>query len=63
MHEAHPRVGLRLARQALFQPRHSNQHQPDAAPVEQIAQLFQPRPLQAVGFVHNNQCGAVYRRP
>jgi hypothetical protein len=43
----------------LLHPRHPDQHQSDAAPVEDGANRFQARHLQAVRLVHQHQVGRV----
>ena len=55
MDEADARIELGIAGQALLDPRHSDQHQADLVPIEQVAQLLQTRDLQPIGFIDEDQ--------
>ena len=53
--EADPRIQLRIAGKALFDARHTNDHQAELAAIKKIAQLFEARRFQSVGFVDDQQ--------
>ena len=57
MDEANARIELGIAGQALFDARHSNQHQAELVAIEQVAQLLQTCDLQTIGLINKDQPG------
>jgi len=53
--EADTAVALRVSGQALVDPGHANQEQPEGPPVEAVAQVLQGRCGQPVGLVDDEQ--------
>jgi hypothetical protein len=62
MGEADARVELRIPRQPLLQAGHPDQHQADVFAVIDVPQLFQPRHLQPVRLVDDQQGGIALGR-
>ena len=55
--EADAGIELGIASQALFDARHSDQHQANLIAIKQIAELFQARNLEPIGFVDQDKPG------
>ena len=59
MHEPDARIQLGVARQALLQSWHANQHHPQMPPIVEIAQLFEPSLFEPIGLIDDHQLCAL----
>jgi hypothetical protein len=60
--EADAGIKLRVAGQALLDPRHPDQNQADAIAIEQVAQLLQAGDLEPIGLIDKEQTDRGQRR-
>src|SRR5438132_11462215 len=63
MGKAHPGVELGVPGEPFFQPWHPHQDHPKTPLIIEIPELFQTGHLETVGFVHDEQFGAVWALP
>src|SRR5689334_9641165 len=59
MYETNTRIELWVACQALFDSRHSDQHQSDASGIKDRAHLLKACHSQAISFIYQNEPGRV----
>ena len=59
MHKAYAGVELGIARQPFLQAWHPDQHQPEAIPIVEVAELLEPQQLQPIGLIHEQQLGTI----
>ena len=57
MHKSDTGVELRIAGHSLLDSGHSNQHEPNAASIEDRPHLLKADDLEPIGFIHQNQPG------
>jgi len=55
--ETHARVQLCVAGESFLQTRHANEHDANVSAIVEIAELFEARGFESVGFIYDEQVG------